>query len=72
MASRTAAGKGVFSSRGSGAGDESKGGVGCSSSGDGDGSGGDEACKGGREPWLAEREKEISRSRHSSTFRHSA
>ncbi len=67
----TAAGKGVFFSRGSGA-DGSTGGFGCNSSGDGDGSRGEEACKGGRELGLAERENELSSRRHSSTFRHSA
>jgi hypothetical protein len=33
---------------------------------------GEEGSECGREPGLAEREKELSRRRHSSTFRHSA
>ncbi len=48
--------------------DGTRGGVGCNSSGDGDGSRGEEACEGGRKPGLAEREKDLSRRRHSSTF----
>ena len=52
--------------------DGSRGGVGCHSSGDdGDGFGGEEGFDCRREPGLAEREKEMSRRRHSSTFRHS-
>ena len=56
---------------GSGA-DGASGGVPCRSSGDGDESGGEEGNDDGREPGLGEREKELSRRRHCSTFRHSA
>ena len=52
--------------------DGASGGVPCRPSRDGDGSRGEEDSEDGREPGRGEMEKELSRRRYSSTFRHSA